>query len=242
MFQLSSNSTVAEIEASSPEMLVILKSSGIFKDGDETDISIGQLCFNFGLHPQVILNMLAQATPKEIPDGIDVSAIEAMGLVELVEHIEKEHHEFLRDRLPVIVKLANEVAEKDESYIELEKLLIRVAGELEEHLLHEEEALFPMCRDMEKDGAIKATACGDKVAGPIECMKREHNDCSEDLATMRELAHDYELPAGADESLIKLLSYLAEFEANTVHHIYKEDEQLFPRALDTQIALREAKQ
>jgi len=240
MFQLSSNTTVAEIAEVSPEMLQILKSSGIYKDGDETDISVGRLCFEYGLHPQIIVNMLAQATPIEIPDGIDVAAIEQMGLVELVEHIEKEHHEFLRERLPVIVKLANEVVEQDESYIELEKLLIRMAGELEEHLLHEEEALFPMCHDMEKDGAIKPTACGDKVAGPIECMKREHNDCAEDLAKMRELAHEYELPAGGGETLIKLFSYLAEFEENTVHHIYKEDEHLFPRALDTQIALRKA--
>jgi len=238
--ELSTNTTVAEIEAASPEMLQVLKASGIFSDGGDTDKTIGELCYEFGLHPQIILNMLVQVEPVVVPDGINPAAIQVMGLVELVEHIEKDHHEFLRERLPRIVKLAAEVSEAREEFVELEKLLIRMAGELEEHLLHEEEALFPMCRDLERDGEIQATACGSKVAGPIECMKREHNDCQGDLAEMRKLALDYELPGGASEAVVELWGLLAELEQNTVEHIYKEDEHLFPRALDTQIALKNA--
>jgi len=238
MLQVTANTKVSDIEAQNPEMLAVLKSTGIFSDGKDTDISIGDLCYEFGLHPQVILNMLGQAKAVEIPDGVDLQAIQNMELVELVEHIEKEHHDYLRDRLPRIVELASQVSEsRDEpDFIELEKLLIRVSNELLEHLAHEEEALFPMCRDMKDGGEVQPTACGSKVAGPIECMKREHGDCKKDLEEMKKLAGDYEMPAGGDEATFELLSLLAELEQNTLQHIYKEDEHLFPRALDTQIA------
>jgi len=243
MLELSQNTTVSEIEAANSEMMKILIGTNIFREGQDASQTIGEICLNHGLHPQILINMLAKAKAPEIPDGIDPATLDNMELMELVDHVIDDHHDFLRDRLPKIVELARKVAkERTEQYAELHELLERIAVELEEHLLHEEEALFPMCRDMESVGAIQPTACGDKVAGPIECMKREHNDSKKDFDQIRKLTDDYHMPSDGDEDVFKLMSYLAEIDSNTMEHIYKEDMHLFPRAMDKQIELRKAQE
>ena len=43
MFELSSETRVAELHDESPAMLTKLKSTGIFKEGDDAEVSIGDL-------------------------------------------------------------------------------------------------------------------------------------------------------------------------------------------------------
>ena len=110
---------------------------------------------------------------------------------------------------------------------------------MENHLLHEEEALFPMVRDMETDGAIQPTRCGDAVGGPILCMENDHEVVREELGRLRELTDDYAVPANACMKYRKVLELLGEFNQNTVVHIHKEEKVLFPGAIKAQGALRE---
>ncbi len=92
---------------------------------------------------------------------------------------------------------------------------------------------------MEAHGTVKRTRCGDAVGGPIACMENEHNIAKEELAQMRELTDNFAIPAGACGTYRTLLEQLARFEQDMAAHIFKEDKVLFPRALQTQAALRE---
>ncbi len=74
MFELSSETRVAELEEESPAMLTALKKTGIFRDGDDADATIGELCFGFGLSPLIILNTLARVQPDVVPSNVDVSS------------------------------------------------------------------------------------------------------------------------------------------------------------------------
>ncbi len=242
MFELSSETKIAELDAENPAMIRVLNSTGMYSEGDDADRTIDNLCLDFGLNPMIILNMLARVQAERPPD-IDISELEGMTLVQVVEHIESEHHAFLREILPVTVELVERVAGEygagDDRLIELQALFTKLADELENHMLHEEEALFPMCRDMEADdGTIKPTRCGDAVGGPIACMENDHIVAKQALASLRELTDNFTVPEAADEDYREMLERLSRVDQNTVVHIHKEDQLLFPRALDTQAALR----
>jgi regulator of cell morphogenesis and NO signaling len=242
MFELSSETRVNELEAESPAMMQALKSTGIFRDGSNAELTIGELCWDYGLNPLIILNTLARAQAAESPSDIDVSELDGMTLTQVVEHIEATHHAYLRATLPVIGELLGRVVQAhgahDERLMTLQTLFGKMSEDLENHMLHEEEALFPMVRDMELDGAIKPTRCGDAVGGPIACMENDHNLAREELGQLRELTDDYAVPKNACMTYRKMLEQLGGFARDMDVHIHKEDKVLFPGALKAQAELR----
>jgi regulator of cell morphogenesis and NO signaling len=244
MFELNSKTRVAELEAESAAMMAALKSTGIFRDGDSRDVMINDLCFSFGLNPAIILDILARAQAAEAPLDVDISELDGLTLTQVVENIASTHHVYLRETLPVIDELANKVAnvhgDRDERLLEVRDLIGKVAIDLENHMLHEEEALFAMVRDLESGGAIRLTRCGDAVGGPIVCMENEHEQVRLELAKLRELTDDYAVPEGACMSWRELLGQLARFDQDMVVHMQKEDKVLFPGALEAQAALRQS--
>jgi regulator of cell morphogenesis and NO signaling len=241
---LSSETRVNELEPESPAMLKALLSTGIFHQGDDAQLTIGDLCWNFGLNPLIILNTLARARAAEAPSNIDVSELDGMTLTQVVENIESLHHVYLRETLPAISQSIDRVVSAhgatDDRLVEVQTLFEKIAADLENHLLHEEEALFPMVRDMESDGAIKPTRCGEAVGGPIACMENDHNAVRLELARLSELTDNYAVPGNACTTYRTMLEQLTGFADDMAVHIHKEDEVLFPGALKAQAALRES--
>jgi regulator of cell morphogenesis and NO signaling len=244
MFELSSETSVAELAAESKAMMAALISTGIFREGDDPDVTIDQLCFSFGLHPLIILNTLARARAAEEPSDVDVSELDGMTLTQIVENIESSHHAYLRETLPLISELLKRVVSvhgaSDERLADAGELFEKLSADLENHMLHEEEALFPMVRDMEADGEIAATRCGNAVGGPITCMENEHEVARTELGHLRELTSDYAVPDMACATYRTLLDELVRFDENMVVHMHKEDKVLFPGALEAQAELSRA--
>lgn len=237
MLTLSSRSTIAELQNGPPGVMRTLISTGIFRDGDDAEVTIGELCWSFGFNPVILLNMLQAANITEETPPIDIAPFEAMPLLELVEHIEDVHHRYLRENLPLLTRLTSQVAAAhaaDERLATLNTEMQNIALELESHLAHEEEALFAMVRDLAIRTVVKPTRCGDAVGGPIACMETEHEAATNTLKKMRELTDGYTAPAGADESWQEMLAGIAHFDRDMIEHMYKENRVLFPRALDAQ--------
>ena len=237
MLTLTSHSKVAELQNGPAGVMRTLISTGIFRDGDNPEVTIGELCWNFGFNPGILLNMLESANITEETPPIDIAPFKAMPLLELVEHIEDVHHHYLRENLPVLTGLTSLVAAAhadDQRLAALNAEMQNIAIELESHLAHEEEALFAMVRDLALRGTVKATRCGDAVGGPIACMETEHEAATETLKKMRALTDGYTAPAGADETWQEMLAGIARFDQDMIEHMYKENRVLFPRALDAQ--------
>jgi len=244
LLELTSQTRVAEIQAESQAMLKALMTTGIFREGDNTEVTIDELCGTYGLNPLFIIAPLKKAWDTEVPSTIDISELNGMTLTQVVENIETEHHAYLRETLPIIGALLTRVVQahgdSDSRLGQLYELMDKMAADFESHVLHEEEALFPMVRDMEMDdGTIKPTRCGQAVAGPIMCMENDHNVVKEELVRIRKLTDDYAVPGFACMTYRNLLETLSQFDQNTVRHVHKEDEVLFPYALKAQAALRE---
>jgi regulator of cell morphogenesis and NO signaling len=244
LLELTSQTRVAEIQAESQAMMKALMSTGIFREGDNTEMTIDELCGTYGLNPHFILAPLKKAWDTEVPSTVDISELNGMTLTQVVENIETEHHAYLRETLPIIGALLTRVVQahgdSDSRLGQLYELMDKMAADFESHMAHEEEALFPMVRDMEMDdGTIKPTRCGQAVAGPIMCMENDHNVVKEELVRIRKLTDDYAVPGFACMTYRNLLETLSQFDQNTVRHVHKEDEVLFPYALKAQKLLRE---
>ncbi|GMU77077.1 MAG: hypothetical protein AMXMBFR45_25680 [Gammaproteobacteria bacterium] len=237
MIKLSARTRVSELMAGPPALYTTLKSTGLFRDGDDPEVMLGQLCWAFGFNPAILLMMLEGANVPEVVAPIDAAPFRAMPLGELVDHIESTHHAYLRAELPRLTAsvdtLALEAGET-ESAIELRDEMRRMASELDAHIQHEEESLFAMVRDLAARSAIKPTRCGGTVGGPIACMENEHGATLRGLAKLRELTDSYSVTADASASRRETMAALERFDRDMQEHIFKENEVLFPRAMEAQ--------
>lgn len=238
MLTLTTRTRIAELAAAPPGLLRTLAATGLYRPGDDEDLTLGQLCWNYGFNPGVLLMILQSANqPPAGPPPVDAGPFQAMPLDELVAHIVVVHHDSLRQRLPRLVALADVTAAGSaagDAALKLRDEIHALALELEAHLAHEEEALFPMVRDLAAGSTVAPTRCGGSVGGPIACMENEHADTVRALARLRELATRCEAAAGAGEAWRELCSGLQWLDQDLREHIYKEDHILFPRALAAQ--------
>lgn len=236
MPDITARTTILELQDGPPALMRVLKSTGIFRDGDDPGLMLGQLCWLYGLNPGILLMMLQSANVTAEQPPLDVAPYQAMPLTELVAHIEQVHHASLRAGLPQVTALTAALAAGspgDERLAALSSEVHELAAELDTHLAHEEEALFPMIRGLAAGNAATATRCGSAVGGPIACMENDHERAGQALQRMRELTTDYTAPATAGD----LLQALRDLDQDLREHMYKENHVLFPRA---EAAQREA--
>lgn len=243
MLTLTAQTRVSELQNGPPRLLNALLSTGLFREGDDPNVTLGELCWTFALNPGILLMTLKSAGHTEELPPLDTTPFQNMPLVNLVEHIEKVHHVYLRENLPRLTTLTASVASAstgDEKLADLNDEMQSIAAELETHLRHEEEALFSLVRDLGTHRAITPTRCGGAVGGPIACMENDHELAAQTLRKMRELTSNYTAPAGASGTWIEMLQGLADFDRDMQEHMYLENHVLFPRALEAQRGRRVA--
>jgi regulator of cell morphogenesis and NO signaling len=196
------------------------------------------VCQEKGLNADDVLGAL------NVADGAGPSGTEQdwgrATLMELADHIVATHHAYLKAELPRLDHLTERVTRvHGAKHPELEKVrgtFLALKAELEQHMMKEEMILFPLCRQLEAaDGPVESH-CG-SVANPIRVMMLEHDDAGAALATMRTLTGDYVPPEDACNTYRAMLSGLAELEADMHQHVHKENNILFPRAVEREQAL-----
>lgn len=160
-----------------------------------------------------------------------------LSMVELVDHLESTHHVYLRDALVRIDAVAEKVAGvHGERHPELADVLgtfRELRADLEPHLMKEEQVLFPMIRELETATESPSFHCG-TLRNPISVMASEHDRAGELLARLRSLTDAYTVPDDGCASYQLLYSGLAELEADTHLHVHKENNLLFPKAIEAE--------
>ena len=232
MPDLTARTTILELQQGPAALMQVLRSAGLYRDGDDPAVMLGQLCWSYGFNPGILLMMLQSANVPEEQPPLDISPFLEMPLLEFVTHIEEVYHAGLRVQLPRLTTLTAEAAllsRNDQRLIDLRDEVARLAAELDAHLAHEEEALFPMIRALAA-GTLVATRCGSAVGGPIACMENDHALAERSLRRLRDLTENYSTPAAA----VEMLELLREFDRDLREHMYKENDALFPRAMAAQ--------
>ena len=163
---------------------------------------------------------------------IDATAI---SLGELTDHIEQTHHVYLRSELSRLDEITEKVAsihgEKDPRLHQVRDTFLALAAEISSHMMKEELILFPMVRQLEASDEAPMFHCG-TLANPIRQMEVEHDQVGSALERLRELTDGFTAPEWASNTYRALLDALANLERDLHQHIHKENDVLFPRALE----------
>ena len=102
------------------------------------------------------------------------------------------------------------------------------------HLAKEEEILFPSLRELEQTGRM-SHACFGTVQNPIRMMEREHDAAGDMLGRIRTLTDEYTVPAWGCNTYRAMVEGLRHLEADTHQHIHKENNILFPLAVEAEV-------
>jgi regulator of cell morphogenesis and NO signaling len=189
-------------------------------------------CRNQGIDPQAFLTQLEVALESEETSDLNVATL---SLTELADHIEQTHHTYLHCELPRLERMTAKVAavhgDKEPRLHQIKEIFLALSQDLSTHLMKEEQILFPMIRQLEASATVPSFHCG-TLANPIRRMEFEHDEAGVALVHLRHLTDDYTPPEWACNTYRALLDALANFERDMHQHIHKENNVLFPRAIE----------
>ena len=217
--------TVGEIVAERPAQSRIFQAYGIdfCCAGGRT---LREACERKGVAAEAVVEQL-EAELRDKPDPESNPA--DLPPSELVDHIIETHHAFLRSELPRVHAMAERVAQvhgpHTPSLVEVHQVFIAMMAELADHMMKEEQVLFPAIKSMARGEAVPMP-----LDGPIACMLHEHDDAGAALARLRELTNGFQPPAEACNTYRALFAGLSDLEEDLHRHIHLENSVLFPAA------------
>ncbi len=145
---------------------------------------------------------------------------------EMIDHIITRFHNRHREQLPELITLAEKVenvhGDRDDCPIGVAAQLEKIYAELSQHLMKEEQILFPMI----KMGNYAMASM------PIRVMEMEHDEAGQDVEVIKSLTNNCTPPTDACFSWKALYSGINEFIDDLMHHIHLENNILFPRVLN----------
>ncbi|NSW54284.1 MAG: iron-sulfur cluster repair di-iron protein [Anaerolineae bacterium] len=228
MSQIQPDDSVASVVVRHPALWSVLEDAGIdYCCGGSN--SLAQACRSQRMDVAELIQRLEAAAAA--PTGQPVLDPGAFTLTELADHIEQTHHAYLRAELPRLGEVAARVVRahgsKDARLQQVQETLGQLALELEAHMAKEERILFPIIRQMEAGPHAPAGA----INGPIRQMELEHQQAGDGLDNLRRLSDGFALPEWACNTYRALMTGLQQLENDLHQHIHKENNILFPRAL-----------
>ncbi|HKL43500.1 MAG TPA: iron-sulfur cluster repair di-iron protein [Clostridia bacterium] len=138
---------------------------------------------------------------------------------EIIDHIIKKHHNFLRENLPLISDLAFKVlyvhGKEHEVLFQVHELFNALRSELERHLIKEEIFLFPAIHE------------GNEAL--IKELMDEHDGAGDLIKEIKEITDHYKLPEDACQSYKLLFNKLEALEIDTYNHVHLENNILFKK-------------
>jgi len=228
MTAITTDTSLGDVVTANPAAARVLERHGLDYccGGSRT---LGDACESGGVEVDGLLGEIAALGSTPEPDWAK------MGPAELVDHLEAVHHAYLHEELPLLDPLAAKVAEvhgeRHPELAQVRDLYAELHADLAPHLRKEEQVLFPMIRELAAADDAPSFHCG-SLANPISVMMTEHDRAGELLEQLREVSHDYELPADACASYTSLYQRLEALEADTHLHVHKENNILFPTVVE----------
>ncbi|GGB53446.1 iron-sulfur cluster repair di-iron protein [Lentibacillus populi] len=158
-------------------------------------------------------------------DVVDWSAVHPS---ELIDHIVSTHHAYLNEELPALGKFVTKIlrvhGEKHKHLQELHRLYNEFKVEMEEHMIKEENEVFPLIKEYEKNPSEELLNHIRKANGGLG---DEHVAAGNFLKRMNEITNGFEPPIDACNSYRITYARLADMESDTYEHVHLENNVLF---------------
>lgn len=228
------NATIGEIVKDNYRASDVFKKYGIdFCCGGNKSISA--VCEAKGLDQNVIISELSEKLNAGSATGIPYNELP---IDFLAIHIQKKHHRYVDEAIPVINEYLNKIVQVHGSHhpelVEIRALFRASAGELTMHMKKEELMLFPYVQKLAKLRESNTTSWERPVFGsvtnPIGQMEQEHEAEGDRFRRIAELTNNYTPPADACNTYMVAFKKLQEFEEDLHLHIHLENNILFPKA------------
>lgn len=153
-----------------------------------------------------------------------------MKLEKLINSILDKFHTKHRKDFDILIPLAQKVesvhGDHPQCPVGLSQFLEDLRLELENHMLKEEQILFPMIKRGQ----------GGSASGPISVMLYEHEEHEKNLIKLKRLAKNYILPEESCSSWRALYQGVETLEYEIREHIEVENNELFPQVLNAQVS------
>lgn len=206
-----------------------------FDLGANGDKTVAQVCVETGAaQADVLADLEGIGEFKvEIPVKIDDWELDA-----IVDYIINNHHKFVRTMIPVITthteKIALKHGDEHPEMVEAARIFSAVYKELKQHMMKEEEILFPYIKYLVKvkNGQAKyEKPYFGRIGNPINMMELEHQSVGEEMYKIRKLLNNYEEVPKEFETYNLAVKELKEFEEDHLKHVHLENHLLFPKAV-----------
>jgi regulator of cell morphogenesis and NO signaling len=150
----------------------------------------------------------------------------------LTDYIEQEHHTYVRETMPTILKYAQKVAKVHKDSIpassEILTLFQALTHDLTLHLADEEQNVFPVIRKKYADVPVKA----EELSQAIKTLEVDHETAGTIMKRLRQITNDFTPPEFACNTVRVLYKLLEEFEGDLHQHVHLENNVLFPKVAD----------
>jgi regulator of cell morphogenesis and NO signaling len=222
--------TVAELVTEKPARSKVFERHGIdFCCGGKTRLA--DACATRGVPVDSLVDELLALDVHHDEVNPDM-----LSLPELIDDIVITHHHPLITELPRLTRMAARVAhvhgDHDDRLASVADAVRNLWDELTAHMANEEQVLFPMIRTLAEVGRSH-----ESVAATIDALEQDHDDAGNILSQLRRLSDNYTPPEWACNTYRALLDGLRELERDLHTHIHKENNILFPKALQLELRL-----
>ncbi|WP_135551319.1 iron-sulfur cluster repair di-iron protein [Paenibacillus cymbidii] len=149
---------------------------------------------------------------------------------DLIDHVVDQHHRFLRKELPLLSEFVTKIArvhgDAHSELADLYHLFHQMKSELEQHLVTEEEVLFPLLKQY---ALHPTTELHEQAVMGLHELETDHSSVGDCLKEMRAITNEYALPSDACRTYMITFHKLGELESDLFQHIHLENNILFPR-------------
>ena len=229
MNKFNSSQTVGEIVSIMPKASEIFKQYKIdFCCGGNRPLS--EVLYELHLDVNLILNKINEVSEENVNTKEVSMNFRRLTSSELIEHIENTHHDYTKRVLPELGELTTKIMRvhgiNHRVLFSVHKLFSMLKTELEQHLLKEEQILFPLIKEYDKNPSVKQLQNINEVINETE---DEHEAAGDILKELRKITDDFKVPNDGCNTYVITFKILEELEADLFQHIHLENNILFKR-------------
>lgn len=177
-----------------------------------------------------VLKKLDETYEKVSNGGAQNGNFSDVSPVQLKEYIVDKHHAYLKRTLPELNELTTTILRvhgmKHRDLFRVHKLFAALKTDLEQHLLKEEEILFPL---IEKYQIEPSADLFKEIRDVIKETEEEHVAAGDILKELRKITVDYEVPADVCNTFRMTYEMMEELEGDLFQHIHLENNILFKK-------------
>ncbi|WP_299013507.1 DUF542 domain-containing protein [uncultured Polaribacter sp.] len=185
-----------------------------------------QVCENRNIEPVFLLSEL-----KSIDNKLSFfKNYNTWSLAFLIDYIIKIHHQYVEDRIPVVMNLANTVCENYSkeypSLNNIREIFLNFSIELTKQMKYEEYLVFPAIQELVLNNKYE-----NKFETLIESSKIDHANLLATIKEIRNLTNHYTQPKIESKTLSAYFYTLKSFDLDFQKHLHLENNILFPKVL-----------